>query len=420
MKILFVDMHAGIAGHTRTATTLAQALQRRGHEVSFAVAKDSRTDVIEAAQLPIHRVPMRWAGRYPDLEKLIGSLYERGEVDVVHSFNSRGLPEAAKAAKALGVPVFQTICGGRARHDVLETKPIISLSHEVKKTLLKRMPLRDEDIHVIPARLDFAAMLRAAKSKDTEATHRRFREKYALPPTSKVVLRIARVNQKYKGSLLQGADAVARLREEGFDVRFVHIGFATPENAADLEEVRAHFDELNRAAGEVVAVSAQDEAPHAPDYSELADIVIGLGRTAFEGMLFEKPVLLVGSRGFAGLVGRDDTEQLAFYNFSGRNLSSAKPYEQSVTELTATLRELLRDEALRARVGEFGRRYVLENLDANAAARRYEVLYTSFSSANYPSDAQLAKFLNLTPRRVLRTLLPEPLHRYYRRLRHAR
>ncbi len=418
MKILFVDMYSNLAGHTRTATTIAQALQRRGHEVSFAVVAGSNTRIIEEAGFKMHPISVGWAGQYPALEELIYTLHGRGEVDVVHSFDKRGVPEITKAAKALGVPVFHTICGGRPPRTALEMKPIISLSHEVKAALVEKTGLREGDIEVIPARLDFTSMLERV-SDDNGTSYGRFREKYNLPPSSKILLRIARVSRKYKGGLLQGADAAAQLHKEGYDVRFVHIGYVPPENREDFEEVRARFSDINRAAGTTLAVSVQDEAPRAPDYLGLADIVMGLGRTAFEGMLFEKPVVLLGELGYAGLVGRDDTEQLAFYNFAGRHLEKAKPYGQSVTELTNALRELLEDEALRAQVGEFGKRYVLENLDANAAAARYEVLYTSFSPDNYPSDEQIAAFLKLTPRRIARALLPETVRHYYQKLRYS-
>ena len=418
MNILFVDMYSNLAGHTRTATTIAQALQRRAHEVSFAVVEGSNTHIIAEAGFKMYPVSASWAGQYPALEQLIHALHERGEVDVVHSFDKRGVPEVTRAAKALGIPVFYTICGGKPPRTALEMKPIISLSHEVKAALVEKTSLRENDIEVIPARLDFASML-SSVDDDSEERYKRFREKYALPHTSRIVLRIARVSKKYKDGLLQGADAVTRLHKEGFDVRFVHIGYIPPENRSDFEEVQARFSALNRAAGTTVAVSAQDEAPQAPDYLGLADIVMGLGRTVFEGMLFEKPVVLVGELGFAGLVGRDDTEQLAFYNFAGRHLKGAKPYDQSVAELTGTLRELLKDEALRTQVGAFGKTYVLENLDANVAAARYEALYESFSPDDYPSDEQIAAFIRVTPRRVVRALLPEAVRRYYQKVRYS-
>lgn len=417
MKILFIDMLADLAGHTRTATTTAQALQRRGHHVSFAVAEDSRADVIEAADFEVHRVPVRWAGRYPDLERLVHALHDRGELDVVHSFNKRGLPEAVKAAKALGLPVFQTICGGKTPRETLKMKPIISLSHEIRRGLLEKMDFREDDIEVIPARIDFRAMLSRADG-DSGVVHRRFRDKYGLPPTSKIVLRIARLSTKYKEGIVQSADAVARLHKEGHDVRFVHIGFVPPADEENFRTVKAHFEAINRAAGTALAVTAQDEASHAPDFLGLADVVVGMGRTVFEGMLFKKPTVIVGNAGFAGLVGRDDTEQLAFYNFSGRHLKEAKPYERSVAELTGTLRELLDDEALRTRVGEFGRAYVLEHLDVDIAAERYEELYASFSPENYPADEQLAAYLKLTPRRVARALVPDKVHHYLHKLRY--
>ena len=413
MKILFVDMLADLAGHTRTATTIAQALRKRGHQLSFVVPENSRPDVIEAADFKIHRIPAGWAGQYPALERLICSLHEQGEIDVVHSFDKRGVPEAAKAAKKLGIPVFHTICGGIAPQEVLEMKSIISLSHEVKQGLIERTSLGEDDIEVLAARLDFKALL-AQVDRDNSVNYSRFREKYNLAPSSKIVLRIARLSADYKDGLLQSADAVAQLYREGHDVCFVHIGFVPLPGEQDFEHVQAHFREINQAAGATLAVTATEEAPHAPDYLGMADIVVGVGRTAFEGMLFAKPTVIVGKAGFAGLVGYEDIEQLAFYNFSGRHRTRA-PYAMSVAELTDTLRKLLENRELYERVGEFGRTYVLENLDANAAAGRYEARYHTFSPSDYPTDEQLAKHLNLTPKRVIRGLIPKKLYRILKR-----
>ena len=414
MNILYVDMLADIAGHTRTATTIAAALARRGHTLTFAVTEDSRADIIEAAGFPVHRVPAGWAGQYPALERLICRLRAEGKLDVVHAFDKRGLPEAARAAKALGVPVFHTICGGKTPTETLEMGSIISLSHEVKHELLERTGLKDRDIEVIPARLDLTSLREQARS-DT-AAYARFRTKYGLPPAPKIVLRIARLSNKYKESVLQGADAVAQLHREGHNVCFVHIGFVPPGGEPNHQEITARFEALNHAAGTTLAVTVQDEAAHAPDYVDMADAVIGMGRTVFEGMLFEKPTLIVSDTSFAGLIGRDDTDLLAFYNFSGRHLKEPKPYVQSVNELADTLREVFSDDVLARRVGEFGRAYALDNLDAAAAAARYEARYRTFSPDDYPSNAQIEMHIKLTPKRIVRGLMPKPVYRYFHRI----
>ena len=408
MKILFVDMLADLGGHTRTATTVAQALRKRGHQLSFAVTENSRPDVIEAAHFEIHRVQAGWAGQYPALERLIYHLREQGEIDVVHAFDKRGVPEAARAAKKLGIPIFYTICGGTAPQEVLEMKSVISLSHEVKQGLVERTSLGENDIEVLAARLNFKALLTQVE-RDNSEKYRRFREKYSVAPSSKIVLRIARLSADYKEGLLQSADAVAQLHREGHDVCFMHIGFVPLSGKQDFDHVQAHFTDINRAAGRTLAVTAQEEAPRAPDYLGMTDIVVGVGRSAFEGMLFAKPTVIVGKTGFAGLVGDEDIEQLAFYNFSGRH-RALSPYDVSVAELTDTLRKLLEDRALYERVGALGRTYVLENLDADVAAKRYEALYQNFSPSDYPTDEQLAKHLTLTPKRVMRGLLPKKLY----------
>lgn len=112
MNLLFVDVKASLGGHTRTATTIAGALAERGHEVAFAVSDAGNDHVIEKAGFRRHEVKQSWAGNFSGLGPLIRRLHAERPLDAVHSFEWRGVAEALKAAKALNVPFFQTICGG--------------------------------------------------------------------------------------------------------------------------------------------------------------------------------------------------------------------------------------------------------------------------------------------------------------------
>jgi len=416
VNILFIDLAASLGGHTRTATTIAQALRGRGHEVSFVISDLSDSRVIDRAGLNVYRVKTAWTERYPALEPLVRKLHRQEGLHALHAFDWKGVPEAIKVAKALNIPFYHTICGGPGPQRAPISKTIISLSHEVKRRLLEVTSLKDEDVAVIPARLDLEALLAVAEAGEED--YAPFRKKYGLPDAAKVVMRVVRVAPEYETSLLQGADAVAKLYREGREVRFLHLGFVTPTpgGRASFERVRAHFERINRDLGETVVVSAQDEAPEAIKYLNLAEVVLGTGRAAFEGMLFSKPVIIAGVNGYAGVVDAKGVDDVAFYNFSGRNVGEAKPQAQSVEELAEAIRRLLSDRAYYESVAAFGRAYVQTNLDVRVAAERYEALYRSFSRDRFPTDEQIRERLRLNPRVVAKTLLPDKLHRGVTRL----
>lgn len=409
MNLLFVDVKASLGGHTRTATTVARAFAERGHEVSFAVSDVGNNHVVETAGFRRHEVKRSWTGHFPGLVPLIHRLHAERPLDVVHSFEWRGVAEALSAAKALNIPCFQTICGGAGPNGAPLCRSLISLSREVKDRVLSVSDFQDDDVAVIPARIDIRGLERGAEHPDRPALAA-FRAKYRLPDGGRVLMRIVRHAPEYEASLIAGADAALRLYRAGVDVRFVHIGFVAPAGAECHRRVTRHFAAVNAQAGAEIAVSAQDEALTALRYLPLADVVLGSGRTAFEGMLYGKPVVITGINGFAGRVDPGTVGEIAYYNFSGRNVRTPKDHAASVHELAAATAELLTDRAAYDEIAAFGKTYVRENLDVRVAVDKYEARYRAFSPASYPTDAQIARRLQLKPAVLMKTLVPAQLH----------
>ena len=415
MNLLFVDVKASLGGHTRTATTIARAFAERGHEVAFAVSDASNNHVIENAGFQRHEVKRNWTGHFPELVPLIGKLHDQRPLDVVHSFDWRGVAEALRAAKVLNVPFFQTICGGAGPTTPPLSRTLISLSHEVKDQVLRVSDLSDGDIAVIPARIDITKLGAQADAPDRAALAA-FRAKYRLPEGSRVLMRIVRHAPEYEAGLIAGADAVLRLYRAGVDVRFVHIGFVAPAAVESYRRVQRHFAAVNQQVGTEVALTVQDEALEALRYLPLADVALASGRAAFEAMLFSKPVVISGVNGFAGRVDSGTVDEIAHYNFSGRNVAERKDEAVSVRELAAAIGDLLADRAAYDEIAAFGRTYVEENLDVRGAVDRYEARYRAFSPASYPTDAQIADQLSFKPRAFVKTLVPPQFHHRLSRL----
>lgn len=416
MNLLFVDVKASLGGHTRTATTIARAFAERGHHVSFAVSDAGNNHVVESAGFERHEIKRSWTGHFSGLVPLIHRLHAERPLDVVHSFDWRGVAEALRATKTLNVPFFQTICGGVGPSGAPLCRSLISLSHEVRDQVLRVSDLQDGDVAVVEARIDISGLERGAAHPDRAALAA-FRAKYRLPEGGRVLMRIVRHAPEYEASLVAGADAALRLYRAGRDVRFVHLGFVAPAGVECYRRVTRHFAAVNAQAGAEIALTVQDEALTALRYLPLADVVLGSGRTAFEAMLYGKPVVISGVNGFAGRVDPGTVGEIAYYNFSGRNVRAPKDPAVSVEELSAAVEGLFADRAACEELAAFGRSYVRENLDVRVAVDKYEALYRAFSPASYPTDAQIARRLRIKPKVLVKTLLPAELHPRLSRLR---
>lgn len=417
MTIAFVVLDADLGGHTHTATTVAQALARRGHRISFIVGEESRSTLIDALPFACDRVAEGWLGDYPGLSAAISRLVAEEGLEVVHTFSRLGLPELLVACRRHRLPLAWTICGGVApsRVGVPVLSSIVSLSHEVKDQLARHERTRRQEVSVIPARIATDEVLRKI-GRPTEPEHAEFRERHGIPPGARLVFRVARVHEEYFDSIMDGANAVATLRERGLDVRFVHIGFVQVPRL--MTKLREHFAALNERCGETVATTTEAEALRALHFLGMADAVIGTGRTAFEAMLAAKPTLVVGKRGFAGVVGPDTIEEIAYYNFSGRNVRGPVRPAERVAHLADALEHVLSHPEHARRIGEFGRDYVLANLDAATAGHEYEELYRRLlagarDGVGNGGDVRRLKLIRIS-RRILSRLLPPGVRREIR------
>ena len=97
----------------------------------------------------------------------------------------------------------------------------------------------------------------------------------------------------------------------------------------------------------------------------LFDLVLGLGRSALESMSCGIPTVIVGPRGFAGIVCEEQIDNLAYYNFSGRNVKNKTDEKHIVKSII----QILKGSEKNRDLGTFSRRYVLENYDIKKGAK---------------------------------------------------
>lgn len=366
-----------------TSAVIGKSLESLGHNVIILIGKDAISNVYEKKGLQFERTRycQNYLGNFPCLREDLARLTLKYDIDLVHCFEGLTVAQVVAACQAENLRCFFTLCGGPPQKRILSVKPTITLSEEGKDNLLKITKLADDDIKVIPARVDIDEQILPSARKLNE-----FRFKYGVPSDARIILRIARIGQAYIAGILQTIDAVAQLYTEGHPVFFVHIGFVEDSKLRTL--LKEKISTVNSCCGKTIVITAQDEAMSANDYLDLADIVIGAGRSAFEGMALSKPVIVMGKESYAGIVCPEEVTSLAYYNFSGRN---AKPMtsDASISTLTNAFRKLLADKEYYTAISVFCRQYAVEKLSAANAAKDYLAVYDSYSGKDYPRYFEL-------------------------------
>jgi len=110
-----------------------------------------------------------------------------------------------------------------------------------------------------------------------------------------------------------------------------------------------------------------------PRFFNLADCVVAVGRTALEAMACERPVIISGLGGYRGILTPERIPEFQASNFTAR-IGGQPPdpaqLARDVVQLAAP-----QGAAERRRLGEAGRRFVVENLSIEAVTARILEVY---------------------------------------------
>jgi glycosyltransferase involved in cell wall biosynthesis len=206
-----------------------------------------------------------------------------------------------------------------------------------------------------------------------------FVERHRLDPDA---LRIVVVSRLVAWLKLEGLlRTVAAVEELARDrrVQLVVVGEGTAAG-----QVQARADEVNARAGRrLVALTGGLVEPR-PAY-EAADVVVGMGSSALRALAFGKPLVVVGERGFSLPFTPQTAATFTWQGFYGLGTGIAAP-----DPLVEQLRVLLGGTDERARLGGFGRDFVVERYALDTVAARLGRLYFGTASVRPSRSALLS------------------------------
>ena len=369
MKILILVEKAWLGGHAISAFTIARELREKGYEIVFACDKGPLTDKIKS-EFRYYEIPFyRYFGKqqtyfrfrsFRTVEQLI-AIVRNEKIDLIHAFDPRSLIAGRIVSLLYRIPITATLCGGLSPfHNLPYLKRIMVFSEEQRQKLVRKYQWNEENVRVVMSRI-------CMKNFENNSHVYKPNELFGASGEVKKIYYITRFDDTKKNAILYVINGFRLLLEKTSDVALVLIG---GDNGEFYEEVREIAEVINNLyAGKKIILTGP--LIDAYRYLEDADIVLGVGRSAFEGMGFRKPTLIICENGFAGTVSPENIKEIEYYNFSGRNIHEMTNEDIFVKEVI----QLLSDEKYYDNVKEYGFKYLMEKIDVSHGIKEITEIY---------------------------------------------
>ena len=362
MRLMGLLASTGFGGSQNSAMSMSNALAARGHDVTLFCDRRLTRFVIDPAAVRLGHIPvcpiMRGRSNIRAINALrLWSHHRRRPFDAAIVFNPPSLVLAHTLwllAELPGVYYALGIAGGPLARAF--GGAIVANSPETQAWLVQQTGRPAEAMPVVAARIPVQSLEAKAKGPCPQLD--------AVPHGPRRIVLASRY-AGYKVDMamhvLRAVDVLARDRT---DVVLLVAG-----EGRGLPQVRAVAESINKRHGRQ-AVVLLGHVGNVASLFRQSDIVLGIGRGLWEGMALAKPAIVVGAMGMAGVVCPDTVEELAFYNFAGRNVTEPASPEP----LAAQLDEILSDDAYAADLAGYSKRYILEHYDARVGAARLEAI----------------------------------------------
>lgn len=231
-------------------------------------------------------------------------LIEKLNPDVLHTFDLASLTLLKIVMKKQKGKYIHTLCGGPNPKYYLFTPNLILFSQENYVYFKRNNKFRDSNIFLIPNRV-------LPIKSDSKRIRMLLSE---LKFKSPIFLRICRINKFYVLSLIQSITLVQKIRKKGIDANLLLIG--VPDDRSVLDFIKKYENNYIRiCTGEIYTLNANQ-------LIDLADFVIGTGRSFMEGAYFSKVMLTPQQNQSIPLLIEKRTFKTAFnVNFSERTTS---------------------------------------------------------------------------------------------------
>lgn len=360
MRVVLYPHDLGMGGSQTNAIELAGELVQLGVQTTVFGQSGSLNARIEELGLPFVETVEHAHRPSRAVVRQLRDLVRSGRFDIVNPYEWPPTMEAALALRGLPrAAVVSTVMSMAVEGIVPQWVPLIVGTRQIAAA--ERAAGRPR-----VALLEPPVDLRHNVAPSPGAIDA-FRRSWALDgrPLVVCVTRLAAA-MKLEG-VLTAIDVAAR--QQDFQLLIVGDGLAR-------DTVTAAGERANATAGARNVVLTGELLDPRPAYAA-ADVVLGMGGSALRALAFAKPLIVQGEQGFFEPLTPETLDLFSWQGWYGVGDGSATGASRLLDALTP-----LREAAVRAERGRFGR-HVVEEYSLTRAAERLLAIYTEALSARY-------------------------------------
>lgn len=297
---------------------------------------------------------------FNNIPKLL-HIIAKEKIDIIHNHEIRRGLVSKVPAILKDVPNVTTIAGGTLP-DILPARDekLIVFSRELQEGFINKSGWNGNNIYVVANRID-TERFRPGKANSDLA------EKLGICGKYRNVLVMSRF--EYHGgkveALLNILRAIPNIYDEIPDLKVSIAGHGSQQRLIETEVSKINR-QMQKGVIKLVGTIHEPEG-----LFPIFDLAFGMGRTALESMSCGIPTLIIGSRGFGGVVCREQVDEIAYCNFSGRNAKE----NTDEKEVANTVIKILKNSETARELSAFSRQYILENYDIKDGASKVEKIY---------------------------------------------
>jgi glycosyltransferase involved in cell wall biosynthesis len=344
-------------GH-HVVTVSVCAVEKMVHEIEAAgaeyIAVPEMKNILEMKRSPYFPI----IAGYRQIERIA----QEKSIDIIHAHDFHSIMRAFLAAIRLRKGFVSTQPGGPNTPKMGPTKTDTVLFSQENMDYHKRAGKKN--LHLIRARMDTTEYYPTPVVED-------FIEKNIFPASGKKIVMAVRLFETKRASLKSVVEA-ARIFAGMPKPPRICVAGEGPMLSQLLEESRQI--NIASAGGPVLRfigpIFKPEEMARFYNYS---DLVIGSGRGILEAMACGKPVVILGENYEAEVVGPDNIEEIAYYNFSGRHFRQRKKSCETLSDL---LKRLVKDTDQMQRLGEHSLDYIRSKMDAQLGTEQLVEVYS--------------------------------------------
>jgi len=349
-KILMTLMRLEIGGAETHVLELSLELARQGYQVVVASGGGVYEKHLEEADIKHYRVPMYTKSPGKVIKSLwaLRQIIQKEKIDIVHAHGRIpaflcGLlhPFMSFTFVTTAHWVFRTTHGFKYLSNWGEK--VMSVSEDIKTYLIENYGTDSKDIYLTINGID-------TEKFSPNVDYSSLLQEFSLKKESKKIVYISRMDEDRALVAFHLVEIAPKINEA-----FPHTDIVIVGSGNVFDKLQALTDKINDQIGRPMITLAGGRTD-IDRFAAMADLFIGVSRSALEAMACAKPVIVAGNEGYLGIFDESKLQVGIDTNFCCRGLEAS-----TSQQLFADVQKVLSaDEAQTEKWGTYSRQIICQ------------------------------------------------------------